>query len=544
MIERGSPEDVQRELERREKAREAAAKYARMSPEERCVFAGEMMFRRVYARVVDPDNVDYLLECRVCNKRPSETILNQFGNPTCKDGRSACYPKRAVAREDQTPPWVSDPDTTINHFTALGGRGSGKSFSATGWFIPDTLRRVDYRMGILGPDTGISVGVGISGPCGFKTVIEAFDKSLIYKHDEQKNILYLANGSRIKSLSTENLKTIEGPEYHGYWLDELAELRGQGGENCVWRKRAEPGVRLIGANGEPTRRIATGTPDATPLIKWLHDQTKKYPNRYAWSTLATKDNEANVDNVEQRYEEAIDPKTGKLNRYGKAKLDGQLILESEKALLNEEELAAVRVDALEDRHRSPEQMDVVILAVDTNHSGDKKSDECGIQVIGRRKWDDDPRIAHVFADASTDGGAKVWGERIIEALVAYPEIDEVIVEDDKSLAIDVLERVLRDDLQRIGRPIKIVPMPHGNKSKKQRADPVAVEYQLKHVLHDPSRRTPQWDFEALEWQWVSWDPTDATKSPDRVDACVYGIHYLLIAGREPDSWHAPNAPAQ
>lgn len=501
-----------------------------------------MMYRRVYARVVAPEIVDLLLECRVCGKRPSQTTLNHFGNPMCRDGHSACYPKNAVAREDQIPPWVKDPLSRINTFTALGGRGSGKSFSATGWFIPDALRRVDYRMGILGPDFGISVGVGITGPCGFKTVIEAFDPELIHKHDEQKNVLYLANGARIKSLSTENLKTIEGPEYHGYWLDELAELRGQSDpDKCVWRVKAEPGVRLIGENGEATRRIATGTPAATPLVKYLHDQTVKYPSRYGWSTLATKDNEANVDNVEQRYDEALDPKTGKLNRYGQAKLEGKLILESEKALLNEEELAAIRVDSVEDRHRSPEQMDVVILAVDANHSGDKKSDECGIQVVGRRRIDDDPRIAHVFADASVPGGSKDWGERIIEALIAFPMIDEVVVEDDKSLVIEVVERVLRDQLQKIGRKIRVVPMPHGNKSKKQRADPVAVEYQLKHVLHDPSPRMPTWDFEALEWQWVSWDPTDLTKSPDRIDAVVYAIHYLLIAGRQTDSWHSPGS---
>lgn len=526
-----------------DRARDAAARYAKMSPEERCVFAGEMMYRRVYARVVAPEIVDALLECRVCGKCPSQTVPNQFGNPTCKDGTRACYPKNAVAREDQIPPWVKDPTTTVNHHTALGGRGSGKSFSATGWFIPDSLKRCDYRMGILGPDFGISVGVGITGPCGFKTVIEAFDKSLIYKHDEQKNILYLANGSRIKSLSTENLKTIEGPEYHGYWLDELAELRGQSDpEKCVWRVKAEPGVRLIGANGEVTRSIATGTPAATPLVKFFHDQTKAFPGKYGWSTLATKDNEANVGNVAQRYAEAIDPKTGKLNRYGIAKLEGVLILESEHALLNASELSAVTVDPAEDRHRTPEQMDAMILAVDANHSDDKKSDECGIIVMGRRKPQDDPRIAHVFADASIDGGPKKWGDRIIEALVAFPEIDEVVVEDDKSMVIDVVTRVLRDELQRIGRPIKVVPVQHGNRSKKKRADPVAVEYQLKHVLHDPSPRVPAWSLEKLEWQWTSWDPRDtapSTKSPDRVDADVYGITYLLVLGRAHDTFHAP-----
>lgn len=527
----------QRERTATDKAREFSDKYARAKPEERCVMFGDVLYLTTYARIERPHKVDKLLECRVCGLRPSQTVPNKFGNPTCKDGRSACYPRKSVARWDQIPPWLRDAESAINTWTALGGRGSGKSFSATGWFVPEVLRRPEYRMGILGPDFGISVGVGITGPCGFKTVIEAFDKSLIYKHDEQKNILYLANGSRIKSLSTENLKTIEGPEYHGYWLDELAELRGQGGENCVWKKRAEPGVRLIGDNGEPTRRIATGTPDATPLIKYLHDQTKAFPDSYGWTTLATKDNEANVDNVEQRYAEARD-KHGNLNRYGQAKLEGILILESERALLNETDLAAIRVDHTEARHRTPETCQKTILVVDANHSDDKKSDECGIAVIGKHG-----RNAHVFADASIGEGPKKWGERIIEVLVAYPEINEVVVEDDKSLVIDVVTRVLRDELQRIGRPIKVVPITHKNKSKKKRADPVAVEYQIKHVLHDPCPRTPQWaDLSMLEWQWVSWDPQDTSaKSPDRVDAVVYGVTHLLVLGRKADSVHAPGA---
>lgn len=486
-----------------------------MSPEEKCVFAGNMLRRQIYSYVLAPDRYEDLLA------------------------------KRVAARPSQIAPWVMDPErhAGVRTWTAMGGRGAGKSWVATSWLMPEALSRPNMRIGVLGPDFGVSVRVGIKGPAGFETRIKAFDPALIHKFDEVNKILYLANGSRIFCLTTENLKTLEGPEYHAYWVDELAELRGQGGENCVWRKRAEPGIRLIGDNGEPIRKILTGTPEATPLIKDIWDSTQAYPDRYFWTQLATKDNVANLDeeDVKQRYAEATDAQ-GNLNRYGLAKLEGHLILESPHALLNAEDLAAVKVDPAEDRHRTPEQMDTVILAVDANHSEDKKSDECGIQVIGRRRRDDDPRIAHIFADASTGGGPKEWGERIIAALVAFPEIEEVVVEDDKSLVIDVVTRVLRDALQKIGRPIKVVPIHHRNQSKKQRADPVAVEYQLKHVLHDPSPRMPEWNLSMLEWQWSSWNPKASgpkTKSPDRVDAAVYGVTYLLLTGRAADSFHVP-----
>lgn len=403
---------------------------------------------------------------------------------------------------------------------------------AAGWFIPEMLTRPGYRLGVLGPDFKVSVGVCIKGKSGIHTLLTAFDSSLIHKFDEVKNILTLVNGSQAFCYSSEYPKSLEGPEHMGYWVDEVAELHGQGGDNCIWRKRAEPGIRLVGANGEPVRKIITGTPEATPLIKDLHDSTEKYPQRYYWTRLATRDNIANLDadQVEQLYEEAG------TSQFGKMKLEGHLILSSPHALLSDADLSQIRVDPAEDRHRTPEKCQEVVLVVDANHSEDKKSDECGIHVMGRYG-----RYAHVFADCSTGDGPKAWGERIIAALAAYPEIDKVVVEDDKSLVIDVVERVLRDELREIGRPIKVHPIHHRNRSKKQRADPVAVEYQLKHVLHDPCPRTPQWaDLTLLEWQWVSWNPKDPkAKSPDRVDAVCYGVEYLLLARDAGESFHSP-----
>lgn len=529
--------------ERLERAREARAQYAGMSPEEKCVFAGKLIERTTFARVYDPGNVDYLLTCRICKQMPSERPVDPLGNPLCGGhAGGVCKPRNAVAREDQIAPWRRDPATKIRTWTAMGGRGAGKSFIATSDLLPEALMRAEMRIGALGPDFGVSVRVGMKGPAGFETRVRAFDPELVWKYDEVRQILYLANGTRIFALTTENPKSIEGPEYHAYWCDELAELRGQGGDNCIWRKRAEPGVRLVGDKGEPIRKIMTGTPEATPLIRDLYESTKKYPKSYAWTTLATKDNIANLDEeaVRQKYEEATD-ENGQLNRYGKAKLEGHLILESPNALLNAAELAAINVVPSDDRHRTPEQMDKTILAVDANHSEDKKSDECGLIIMGRRQRADDARIVHVFGDASIPGGPKKWGDRIIEVLIAFPEIDELVVEDDKSLVLDVVERVLRDELQKIGRPIKITPMPHRNRSKKKRADPVAVEYQLKHVLHDLDPRAAKlgWVLDELEWQWTSWNPKEDTKSPDRVDANVYGVTSLVIAGRAPDSFHRP-----
>lgn len=434
-----------------------------------------------------------------------------------------------VARSQQIPAWLTGRETVRTH-VFMGGRGSGKTATASGYVLPELLTRPETRVGVLGPDFKVAVGVAIEGQSGIRTLIERIDKTLIHKWDAHKNILTLVNGSQVFCYSSEYPKSIEGPEFHLVWVDEIAELAHA--EEC-YRKRLEPAVRLVGANGEPPRKIITGTPAATDLILDLHNKHQEFPETYAWTQLATIDNIDNIDkeSVEQWYKEFTGDRKA-------AYLEGHLILESPHALLVEADLAAVRIDPAEQRHKTPEQMDDMILAVDANHSDDAKSDECGIIIMGRKGSN-----VHIFGDASLQAGPKEWGERIIEALKIYPEIDEIIVEDDKSLVKEVVETVLRDALAEIGRPIKIRMVKHGNKSKKARAEPVAVEYQLKNVLHDPSPRA--WsDLAKLEWQWKSWNPKakgKGVKSPDRVDACVYGVTFLKLRMPKASTWFSPFA---
>jgi phage terminase large subunit-like protein len=507
-----------------DKARDAANEYAKMDGEEKCAYAGGIMRRTWFARLYAPHAVERLETCRICKLPPSVEVR------PCQQ----CVPTRRVARFQQIPAWLMDPESRgdVSTHTFMGGRGSGKTMTCNGFNVQELLRRPNMRAAYLGPDFKVSVGVGIKGRSGLKTLLEEFDPGLIWRWNDVKNILTLANGSQVNCLSSKEPGSIEGEEYHLSWLDELAELLGQGGDECIWRKRLEPGVRLLGDNGEPVRHLMSGTPEATLLIKDLHDSTEKWPEEYEWTQLATRDNIANLDKK----------KTGKMYReagdsaFAQQKLEGHLILESPHALLSEADLENVRVgDPDHEWYATPEMCSEVVCVIDANHSSNKKSDECGIIVMGLYNG-----RAYVFADASTPGGPKAWGERIIEVLAAFPEIDRLVVEDDKSLVLDVVERVLKEKLEEIGRPIKVEPIYHNNKSKKERADPVAVLYQVKKVLLCPCRRISEWaNFTLLEWQWKSWNPKDPkAKSPDRVDANVYGATYFLLTGRQGDSWHS------
>lgn len=510
------------------KSARAAAEYAKLPDVERCAMAGRLMRETWYAYVYRPDDYERLLAAKLC-LRP-----NQIPAWVYKDIDDESRVPEHLQREDFN---------RVRTQVFIGGRASGKTFAANAYWIVELLERPEMRLEVLGPSFGVSSGVTIIGRSGIKTLIDKFDKSLIVKFDEVKYILHLVNGSKVFCKSSEYPKSVEGPEYHALQVEEPAELMNAGGENCIYRKRAEPGVRLVGDKGEPIRKIVSGTPEATDLIKDLWDSHERSPKRYAWSQLSMRENEANLDQetVDQLYEESS-------AEFVETKLDGVLKLSSPHALLNDTQIAAIRLTESDERHREPEQLDEVILAIDTQSADDKKSDECGIAVMGVST---EPELsgklakrARVLADASCSGGSTKWGVRIVEVLVAYPEIVEVCVEDE-GFATDVVTRVIEDAMETIGRPITIKKMPHGNKSKKVRADPIAGMYQVKRMYHDPCSRTPQWaSLAKLEFQWVSWNPKKTgpgVKSPDRVDAVVYGGTRLLLRDRNPDSFFSASS---
>lgn len=495
------------------RTKQIAEKYGRdMSDVERCMLVGQALYKIRYAYVTMPDRYDELLQ------------------------------KKQALRPAQIPEWVKgDPNVEIQ--VSCGGRGSGKSFGNSTYILCEALQRPNLRVGILGPDFKISVNVGITGRSGIKTLCDQIDPSLIANWDKVKNVLTFINGSQIFCFSSENPGSLEGPEFHLYWIDEMADLANAGGDDCIFRKSVEPGVRLPGDNNEPTRILISGTPAATELVKDLHDSYEENPDQYAWSTLATRDNIANLDatKVERMYRRA------KGTRFERMKLEGELILESPNAMLNPDDIAAITIgDGLpSSASRDPKDADVLTVMVDSNHSDDAKSDECGIVIHGFYKGrvrDED--TVHVHADASISGGPKAWPDRLVQVLIAYPEIRTILVEDDKSLVIDFVTRVIRDRMEEIGRKVRVKPVKHKNRSKKVRADPVAGLYSVGRVIHDPCNRVPEWaDLSKLVWQWISWDPKASgkkAKSPDRLDADVYGVEYHLIRSKTPDTLYSPS----
>jgi phage terminase large subunit-like protein len=72
---------------------------------------------------------------------------------------------------------------------------------------------------------------------------------------------------------------------------------------------------------------------------------------------------------------------------------------------------------------------------------------------------------------------------------------------------------------------------HASRGKTIRAEPVSALYEQGRIHHVGA-------FPALEDQLCAWDSTGDEKSPDRLDALVWGLTHLMLAS----SAHAPADP--
>jgi len=152
----------------------------------------------------------------------------------------------------------------------------------------------------------------------------------------------------------------------------------------------------------------------------------------------------------------------------------------------------------------------VVVAVDPAVSKTQASDETGIVVVGEANGH-----AYIIDDLSGRYSPSEWAEVASKAAVTYGA-DCIVGE--KNQGGDLVEMNIRQ----VNKSIRI-KLIHSSKGKEVRAEPVFALYEQGRVWHVGQ-------FPIMEFQMVTFNPdTRAVKSPDRVDAMVFGISELLIA---------------
>ena len=155
----------------------------------------------------------------------------------------------------------------------------------------------------------------------------------------------------------------------------------------------------------------------------------------------------------------------------------------------------------------PEKMKRIVIAIDPAVTSDPDSDETGIVVVGE---DAESRL-WVLDDVSGIYTPQQMAAMVIQSYHKW-NVDRVIGEVNNGG--DFIEAILRNEMRNI--PYTAV---RASRGKFTRAEPIAAIYEKGRVLHAK-------EFKELEDQMLTWSAKKGEKSPDRVDALVWGLTYL------------------
>lgn len=162
----------------------------------------------------------------------------------------------------------------------------------------------------------------------------------------------------------------------------------------------------------------------------------------------------------------------------------------------------------------------IIIGVDPAVTNGSNSDETGIVVVGKSV----DGFGYVLDDLSYKGTPAQWADRVVNAYHHY-KADYVVAEVNQGG--DLVETILKT-----ADPSLRYKSVRATKSKRCRAEPVAMLYEQSKVFHVQA-------FPELEQQMCRFN-SGVGKSPDRVDALVWGLTELMKPNqfsRGTKCWH-------
>ena len=390
--------------------------------------------------------------------------------------------------EDYKPLFYEKPET--RYYLITGGRGSGKS-----WTLALFLLNLTYQKGHVILFTRYTlVSAFISIIPEFLDKIEIMGKVNDFEVT-QSEIINKLTGSKIlfrgiktsSGVNTANLKSIAG--LSTWVIDEAEELT----DPDVFDK-----VDLsIRAKDNPNRVILVMNPSYKS--HWIYGdfvKKKREDTTYIHTTYID-----NKENLSDSFIQAAE-KTKRENRARYEHLFlGTWLDDADGMLWNRAIIGKARIDEAPNLTR-------IIVAIDPAVTANMQSDETGLIVVGK----DSEGFGYVLEDLSGKYSPNHWAKIANDAVLRW-NADCIVAE--KNQGGDMVEAVLKS--QGTNFRIKLVT---ATKGKYVRAEPVYSLYEQGQIYHVGS-------FPILESQMVTFNP-DKGKSPDRVDALVWGLTELMV----------------
>lgn len=399
--------------------------------------------------------------------------------PDC-DGRPHPGRPGAHARAAQRPPEGDDWDVWM----ALCGRGFGKTRMGAEWAI---LQARKYERGaLIGPTAGDTRDVLVQGESGILACAPATFRPV---YEPSKRRLTYPNGAIQMLYSADEPNRLRGPQHHYGWMDELAAWRYL---QEAW-DMAQLGMRL----GDHPKICVTTTPRPLPLIKLLLKDPMTVTVRGS-----TYDNLANLAPTFRRA--VVSKYEG--TTLGRQELDAEVLEDLPGALVARRHI---------DEHRVPEAPELINIVIGMDPAGTGAGDETGLIVAGRGTDNRNYILADCSEKMSPDRAARrAWG------LLEEWNASLLIVEDNggKDWIESVLRAVYKELYPNAGMPP--VRRVNASQGKRLRAQPVAMRYEQGRVCHVGA-------FPELEDQLTTWIPEEDNDSPDRIDAMVHAVAFLM-----------------
>lgn len=429
------------------------------------------------------------------------------------------------ARRDQIAPDgpSGTPEGDWDVWLTCAGRGWGKTRTGAEW-VQERVTRGAKRLALCGRTAKDVRDTMVEGESGLLNTAPRWNRPT---YEPSKSRLTWPSGAVATTYSADQPGSLRGPNVDTVWADELAAWRYPD----AWVQLTMV-LRSL-ASGLRPRAIVTTTPRPTPVVKSILRDPSTYVTRGS-----TYDNAANLHpawfaRVKRLYEGS---------RLGLQELHARVLDDAPGALWTRGVIERNRLNwRLGIAPRLPRLLKIVV-AVDPATTSGEASNETGIIVVGLGE----NGHGYVLDDLSGRYPPERWARIVVDAYDDW-EADEVVAEVNQGG--DLVTANIRTVRRTI--PVKTV---HASRGKRTRAEPVATLYEQNRIHHvgvfDGGNDTDE-DRTGLETQMCTWQPAvvdeeapvkhpQLTDSPDRIDALVWGVTFLMI-DRDPNKKNAGRA---
>jgi len=399
------------------------------------------------------------------------------------------------ARENQLAP-----DGLWRIWLVNAGRGFGKTRIGAEWCHAYATAGGPVRIAIVAATKEDAEKVCVAGDSGLLATQKPW-APIEFKVSKNGGMVTWPNGSVAELYSGENPQSLRGPQFHAAWCDELAKWRRM---QATW-DMLRMGLRL----GQDPRTVITTTPTPNRLIKELMADKRVNRDGTPWVKVTRGSTFENAANLADDFLAELKAKY-EGTRLGRQELEAEILTDKPGALWTYTRLE-------ETRREAPADLKRCVVAIDPPVTSGEDADEAGIicAAVGADGH------GYVLADASERGlSPKQWAEKAVRLYVEH-EADCIVAEANNGG--EMITEIIKAIDPRI--PVRLV---YASRGKVTRAEPVSNLYEQGRVHHVGF-------FKALEDQMCEFTPDFDRKtagySPDRVDALVWAISYLMLGTR-------------